>query len=34
VQAERGLPSLLPGGLSLPMIAAAGLALYFIMQKR
>lgn len=32
-QAEAGLPSLLPGGISLPMIAAGALALYFILGK-
>ena len=33
-QAERGLPSLIPGGISLPMIAAGALALYFILGKK
>lgn len=33
-QAEAGLPSLLPGGLSLPMIAAGGLALWLILGKK
>lgn len=33
-QAERGLPSLLPGGVSLPMIAAGALALYFILGQK
>lgn len=33
-QAEAGLPSLLPGGLSLPMLAAGGVALWFIFGKK
>jgi hypothetical protein len=33
-QAERGLPSLLPGGLSMPMIAAGAIALWFVLGKK
>lgn len=33
-QAEAGLPSLLPGGISLPMIAAGGLALWLLLGKK
>jgi len=33
-QAEAGLPSLLPGGISLPMIAAGALAIYFLMGSK
>ena len=33
-QAESGLPSFLPGGISLPMIAAGALALWLLWGKR
>jgi len=33
LQAKAGLPSLIPGGLSLPMIAAGGLAFYILLGK-
>lgn len=33
-QAEAGLPSLLPGGVSLPMLAAGALALWYVLGRK